>query len=41
MDVWVPGYPPRPQAILHELLLALERVPPKVRAETWRGAFPG
>lgn len=34
VDVWVPGSPPTPFAILHGLLLALDRLPDPAPAET-------
>lgn len=30
VDVWIPGCPPRPQALIHGLLLALDRMEQKI-----------
>jgi Ni,Fe-hydrogenase III small subunit/NAD-dependent dihydropyrimidine dehydrogenase PreA subunit len=40
VDVFVPGCPPRPQAVAHGILLALDRAESGVRATTWRGPYP-
>jgi Ni,Fe-hydrogenase III small subunit len=41
VDLYIPGDPPRPQAILHGLLLALDRREQMLHAETRRIAAVG
>jgi len=40
VDLWLPGCPPRPQAILHGFLLARGRARADVREINWRGPYP-
>jgi Ni,Fe-hydrogenase III small subunit/NAD-dependent dihydropyrimidine dehydrogenase PreA subunit len=41
VDLWIPGCPPRPQAIAHALRLLVGRAEPRQRALHWSGALPG
>lgn len=40
VDLFVPGCPPRPEAILHAFLVLLDRRKQKLESTTWRGAYP-
>lgn len=37
VDVYIPGSPPRPQALIHGLLVALDRLEPRLRASDLAG----
>lgn len=40
VDVYIPGDPPRPQAIIHGLLVAVDRLEPKIRRLELTAALP-